>query len=329
MDRGPGLGVLDEAAGRGAESSTSTPGIERRSPALASSERRSPPNFAGSGSRSSTYDAHVNPLRRLFFGPGTFAEPLRTALLAEDPVFFEEGLPAVVVYHHNYRAPGHEPGWERVASAGAVAVTPRRLVVWVRRGKHIELPMTHPWPAGITMRHDRRDRVVFAYDAGTFSEVRSGDVEVRLRTRRAAELAGVVGRTGPVEPVWSELVADDIVYLERGLAATVARDDDAPPGTPGTSGRPQRGVATVAVSSHRFVVWVGGGKFIDVPREDDGGPAEIAVGFERPGLVRLDFVATSLGPERPHFMVTLETSRAAELARVLGVAWPPSASAGA
>jgi hypothetical protein len=272
----------------------------------------------------------VNPLRRLFFGPGTFAEPLRTALLAEDPVFFEEGLPAAVVYHHNYRAPGHEPGWERVATAGAVAVTPQRLVLWVRRGKHIEVPMRQPWPAGIAMRHDRRDRVVFAYDAGAFSQERSGDVEVRLRTRRAAELAGMVGRTGPVEPVWSELVADDIVYLERGLAATVTRDDDAPPVPPsGTPGRPQRVVAIVAVSSHRFVVWVGGGKFIDVPRKDGGGPAEIAVRFERPGLVRLDFVATSLGPERPHFTVTLETCRAAELARVLGVAGPPSASAGA
>jgi hypothetical protein len=274
-----------------------------------------------------TYDAHVNPLRRLFLGPGTFAEPLRTALLAEHPVFFEEGLPAAVVYHHNYRAPGHEPGRERVASAAAVAVTPRRLVVWVRRAKHIDVPMTQPWPAGITMRHDRRDRVVFAYDAGAFSEERSGTVEVRLRTRRAAELAGVVGRTGPVEPVWSELVADDIVYVERGLAATVARDD-APSVAPGTSGRPRRVLATVAVSRHRFVVWVGGGKFIDVPREDDGGPAEIAVGFERPGLVRLDFVATSLGPERPRFIVTLETSHAAELARMLGVAGPPSASAG-
>lgn len=287
-------------------------------------------HFARSGSRSSIYDARVNPLRRLFFGPGTFAEPLRTALLAEDPVFFEEGLPAAVVYHHNYRAPGHEPGWEQVATAGAVAVTPRRLVVWVRRGKHIEVPMTQPWPAGITMRHEPRHRVVFAYDAGEFSEERSGNVEVRLRTRRAAELAGVVGHTGPVEPVWSELVADDIVYLERGLAAKVARDDDAQPVTlTGTSGGPQRVVATVAVSSHRFVVWVGGSKFIDVPREDDGGPAEIAVGYERPGLVRLDFVATSLGPERPHFTVTLETPDAAELARVLGVAGPPSASADA
>ena len=272
----------------------------------------------------------MNPLRRLFVGPGTFAEPLRTALLAEDPVVFEEGLPAAVVYHHNYRAPGHEPGWERVATAGAVAVTPRRLVVWVRRGKHIEVPMTQPWPAGITMRRDRRDRVVFAYDAGAFSEERSGDVEVRLRTRRAAELAGVVGRTGPVEPVWSELVADDIVYFERGLAATVARDDDAPPVTlSGPSGRPQRVLATVAVSSHRFVVWVAGGKLIDVPREADGGPAEIALGFERPGLVTLDYVATSLGLERPLFTVTLETPYATELARVLGVAGPPSASAGA
>jgi hypothetical protein len=117
------------------------------------------------------------------------------------------------------------------------------------------------------------------------------------------------------------------VYLERGLSATITRDDDAPPVTPsGTRGRPQRLVATVAVSSHRFVVWVGGGKFIDVPRDDDGGPAEIAMGYRRPGLVTLDHVATSLGPGRPHFTVTLETPRAAELARVLGVAGPPSTS---
>lgn len=135
----------------------------------------------------------VNPFLRMLLGSGRLPERLRAELAGTDLVLLEEGLVGSVTYRH-YRAPGRRSNWRKDAATGAVAVTANRLVVWAGHFKHIDVPLDHPVRATIEVRAEQPDRVCFAYDAGTTSPDRSGQVEVRLRTRQAERIAGLLAR---------------------------------------------------------------------------------------------------------------------------------------
>jgi hypothetical protein len=126
-------------------------------------------------------------LRRLFLGSGRFPEDVRTTLVAEGPSVLEEGLAGSITYRH-YRAPGTRSNWRKVGITGAIAVTDRRLVVWGGRDKQIDIPLGDERFAQLEISLDPPDRVLFACDAETFSDSRSGRVEIRLRCPRAAQV---------------------------------------------------------------------------------------------------------------------------------------------
>lgn len=128
----------------------------------------------------------MNFLRRILLGPGRLSDPLRRELEAEGLRFLDEGLVGSITYR-NYRAPGSYANWRREATSGAVALTGRRLVVWTGRGKHIDVPLAPPLRDNVAVAVDETGRLTFGYDAGAFRPDRSGRVEVRLRTARAAE----------------------------------------------------------------------------------------------------------------------------------------------
>jgi hypothetical protein len=132
-------------------------------------------------------------LRRMLLGPGRLPDELRSALTAEDTLVLEEGLTGSVTYR-NFRAPGQYAKWRKEAVSGAIAVTPGRLVVWAGRFKHIDVPHDHPLRDGIKVIAESAERICFAYDAGAGNPSRSGQVEVRLRVRQAAEVAGLLSR---------------------------------------------------------------------------------------------------------------------------------------
>ncbi|WP_018636472.1 hypothetical protein [Parafrankia elaeagni] len=133
----------------------------------------------------------MNPLRRILLGAGQLPAPLRDELEAEKLVLLAEGLPGSITYRH-YRAPGQRSNWRKEAVTGAIAVTALRLVVWAGRGKNIDVPLAGPFLAAIEIGLESPNQVRFAYDAGKFSPVRSGAVEVRLRTPRAADVVALL-----------------------------------------------------------------------------------------------------------------------------------------
>ena len=134
----------------------------------------------------------VNPLRRLLFGSGRLSDDLRTTLTAEGIVFLDEGLPGSVTYR-NFRAPGRYSNWRKSALIVALAVTSRRLLVVAGRGgKMIDVPLDDPRRAAVTVGIEPPDRVVFTVDVGAFSPDRSGTMEIRLRTARAAEVVALL-----------------------------------------------------------------------------------------------------------------------------------------
>jgi hypothetical protein len=132
-------------------------------------------------------------LRRLLLGSGEFPADLRTALVAEEPLLLEEGLSGRLIYRR-VRAPRRYYHYHRQATAGALAVTPGRLVVWAGGFKQIDMPHDHPARAGIDVAAEQPDHIRFGYDASATNPARSGRVEVRLRTERAAEIAELLTR---------------------------------------------------------------------------------------------------------------------------------------
>ncbi|MEV0779469.1 hypothetical protein ACIBLA_20670 [Streptomyces sp. NPDC050433] len=130
----------------------------------------------------------MNPLLRVLLGSGKLPDELRAALVAEQPVLLEEGLTGSVTYRR-YRAPGEWASYEKKSVVGAVVVTPRRVVVWAGRFKHVDVPLNHQLLASIEVKAETPDRVSFAYDAGRTNPAKSGQVEVRLRTPQARRIA--------------------------------------------------------------------------------------------------------------------------------------------
>lgn len=72
--------------------------------------------------------------------------------------------------------------------SGAVAVTRRRLLVWVGGAAHIDIPLDDSRRAVLEVVAETSDRVCFGYDAAAFHPDRSGRVEVRFRTPAAARV---------------------------------------------------------------------------------------------------------------------------------------------
>jgi hypothetical protein len=129
----------------------------------------------------------VRSRRRLRTGSGRLPDDLRAELLKEEPLLLEEGLAGSLTLRH-FRAPRERASWEKRGISGAIVVTPHRLLVWAGGGKNIDIPLAHPLRSSIKVVAEKSDRVCFAYDLGTFNHDRSGQVEVRFRTRHAARI---------------------------------------------------------------------------------------------------------------------------------------------
>lgn len=139
----------------------------------------------------------MNPLRRLRRRrTGQLPEQLRTELAAEGVQLLEEQLSGSITVR-GYRAPREYASWKKELVSGALVITRRRLVVWVRGSKHIDLPLGHPMRDALEVVAERPDRLRLGYEASDFDESRSGRVEVRLRPAHATRWAGLWHR-GPL-----------------------------------------------------------------------------------------------------------------------------------
>jgi hypothetical protein len=125
---------------------------------------------------------------------GALSAAVRASLDAEGMLLLDERLRGSLTYRH-YRAPGRRSSWRKVSTAGAIAVTEQRLLVWTGGTTHIDVPHKDPLRAAIEVTVDKPGRICFAYDAHAFHDDRSGQVEVRLKTARADEIAGLLATT--------------------------------------------------------------------------------------------------------------------------------------
>lgn len=141
------------------------------------------------------YAEAVTFFSRLVLGAGRLPDALRADLTGEGIVYLAEGLTGSVRYR-GYRAPGSVRYGATDATAGALVVTRRRLVVWLTRGeqkgKHIDVPLRNGKPMGVSVRAEA-DRLVLGYDPAAFHPDRSGQVEVHFKTPDAPRIAALLG----------------------------------------------------------------------------------------------------------------------------------------
>jgi len=117
---------------------------------------------------------------------------LRTTLTAEDLLLLDEDLPGSITYRR-YREAGHYSGWKRVPVFGTIAVTGRRLLVWAAHAKQVDVPFSHPHRTAVTLSVDKPGQLCIEADPAAFHPDRSGRIEYRFSTGRAATIRDLAG----------------------------------------------------------------------------------------------------------------------------------------
>ncbi len=123
----------------------------------------------------------------MFLGSGRIDEPLRSELLAAGPLVFAEGLRGSYVL----RTPGE---YTANPTRGAVALCRNRFVVWSRKSKTVDVPLTREWLDRVTVTADDPRRLVVTAQLSGNPAVNIGSLSVRLRTPEARRIVEILSR---------------------------------------------------------------------------------------------------------------------------------------
>jgi hypothetical protein len=126
----------------------------------------------------------VSWVARAFLGSGRIDEPLRSELLSAGPLVFAEELSGSYVL----RMPGE---YTMNPTRGAVVLCPNRFVVWSRRAKTIDVPLTPEWISRLSVEADRPNRLVVTAQLGG-KPIHPGTLSVRLRTPEAGRVVALL-----------------------------------------------------------------------------------------------------------------------------------------
>jgi hypothetical protein len=125
-------------------------------------------------------------------GPGVLSGGLRDGLVADGLRFLAEDLPGVMVFRR-YRAPGQRIFRRTVPVRGAVGVSRSRLVVWAAGAKRVDLAFADArWDAALDVSVDRAGRLRVVASVTPFHPDRSGRIEYRFTTDRAAGIVALL-----------------------------------------------------------------------------------------------------------------------------------------
>lgn len=124
-------------------------------------------------------------VERALLGSGRIDEPLRSELLTAGPLVFAEQLPGSYVLRT--RTPGE---YTMNPTRGAVVLCPNRFVVWSRRSKTVDVPLTREWFSRLSVAADRPNRLVVTAQLGGNTAL--GTLSVRLRTPEATRVVALL-----------------------------------------------------------------------------------------------------------------------------------------
>jgi hypothetical protein len=109
-------------------------------------------------------------------------ESVRAELEAEGLELLEEQVEGRITYR-GYMVAGQRPTTGDQSTVAWIALTPKRLVVRGTQSVHLEAP-----PGPVTSAVPEDGVLVLTYEAGDIYPTRSGSVEMRLRSPRAADI---------------------------------------------------------------------------------------------------------------------------------------------
>ena len=121
-------------------------------------------------------------LKRRWASRGTMPEALRRELEEEGLELLEEQITGRVTYR-GYVTAGQRPATGDQPTIAALALTPRRLVIRGTQGLRLDAP-----PGPVSAELPEAGVLVLRYEAQDIYPARSGSVEMRLQTPRAAEI---------------------------------------------------------------------------------------------------------------------------------------------
>jgi hypothetical protein len=126
----------------------------------------------------------IGAVRRWWDRRGRIPADLRAELEREGLDLLEERLRTSVVYR-DYEVPGQRITSGHQSALAAIALTRRRLVV--RGTQSLRLDAA---PGIVRAEVEETGRLLLAYEASDVSPSRSGSIEMRFETPRAAEIRG-------------------------------------------------------------------------------------------------------------------------------------------
>ncbi len=127
------------------------------------------------------------------YGTARLPEGLRDSLRSEGIVLLAEALPGTVTFRR-LKMPGQHASWKRTGIVATVALSAKRFVVYARRFKHIDVPVTEMNRYSVTAAERRPNQLAVTYDLGVTHPDWSGEVELRLRTDQAARITDLLRR---------------------------------------------------------------------------------------------------------------------------------------
>ena len=134
-----------------------------------------------------------------WFGTGKVPKKYREQIEREGVLLSEEGIGGSITFI-NFRSPTRRSGWRRTWFLGSIVLTEQHFLAFGFTQPVIGVGWNDDVTKKLTCSVEKRERLCVAYDASTFNDDWSGDIEVRFSTPRAAEILrdiqDRIGRTG-------------------------------------------------------------------------------------------------------------------------------------
>ncbi len=124
-------------------------------------------------------------LHRLF-GVGAIPRDARDRIQRQGVVLQDEGIRGSVTFRR-YRAPGKYFGWRRTWFSGSLVLTRRHFLAFQYSRPIIGVPWDDDKLRELDVRLDGEETLSVAFDAATFDQNASGEIEVKFSTPLARE----------------------------------------------------------------------------------------------------------------------------------------------
>ena len=134
--------------------------------------------------------AHKTLLHRLF-GAGRVPKGVMAQIEQEGILLQDEGIGGSITFR-NFRGPGRRHGWKRSWFTGSIVLTKETFLAFNFSNPVIGIPWSDEKLKELNCSLENENVLCVQYDASTFNDEWSGDIEVRFRTPLAAQILEVI-----------------------------------------------------------------------------------------------------------------------------------------